>query len=101
MKTYFIAGIKWFNAREGGRTKKPAMGARYCPILDIETKEKWSIDFICPDFEKTNIIRFSFLVDEVPIDRIEFSKQYFLYEGDRRVAMIVVEKREILSHTEK
>lgn len=91
MKTYFTARIKWFNAKDGGRIKYPAMGARYCPILDIETKEKWSIDFICPDFEETNIIYFSFLVDGAPIDRIELGKKYYLYEGDRRVAMIVVE----------
>ena len=90
MKKSFIAEIKWIPFEEDGRRSIPAEGVRYCPIIDLGTSENWSIDFVCPDFSKTNMIKFSFLAENAPENLLETSKKYILREGNREVAYIVV-----------
>ena len=59
MKQILIAKIKWISRDEGGRTTIPLEGTRYCTIIDIESDvERWSIDFICPNFESVDVIEF-------------------------------------------
>ena len=90
VKRYFVAEIEWIPFEEGGRRSVPYEGARYCPIIDLGTSETWSIDFICPDFSKTNTVKFSFLSENAPEDLIEISKKYRLKEGSRDVAYLIV-----------
>lgn len=89
MKKY-LAKISWFS-EEGGRKKTPKEGMRYCPIIDIITeKNKWSIDFICPDFKRTDMIEFTFLAADAPEKTININEKYYLYEGDRKVAEVII-----------
>ncbi len=69
MNKDFISQIDWISYEEGGRKKIPSEGVRYCPLIRIGRAigyDEWSIDFICPDFEETNLIKFRFLVDDAP-----------------------------------
>lgn len=73
--------------------KIPPKGTRYCPLIHIYNADKhneWSIDFICPDFNKTNIITFCFLVNEAPTDLIELNAIYDVCEGTKIVAKILI-----------
>ena len=90
MNRCYIAEIEWIPFEKGGRRKAPAEGVRYCPIIDLGTSENWSIDFVCPDFSKTNMIKFSFLSESAPDNLIESSQKYMLKEGARKVACLVV-----------
>lgn len=93
MKKYFISQIDWIPYEEGGRKKVPPEGVRYCPLIRINGLvgyEEWSIDFICPNFEKTNIIKFQFLVEDAPCELIEKNMNYNIYEGNRKVAKIKI-----------
>lgn len=93
-KCFFKSKITWYSQADGGRKNIPSVGIRYCPIIKIDIcKNSWSIDFICPDFTKTDIIQFSFLVDDAPKDIIEVGKNYDLYEGGRKVALVSVVDR--------
>lgn len=99
MKEYFISSINWMPREKGGREKIPPKGTRYCPMIRLcnnAKSEDWSIDFICPDFEKTDIIKFKFLVDDAPKGGVEIDKRYAIYEGNRLVANIKILK--IISH---
>lgn len=95
MKTYFTSIIEWVDLEKGGRKKIPPKGTRYCPIIQLNDKErtKWSIEFICPDFFKTDVIEFTFLVDNAPIEQIMINKTYNLYEGNKMVASLYVKKK--------
>ena len=95
MKTYYISKIEWVSFEKGGRRVIPSKGTRYCPIimLDDEEGKKWSIDFICPDFNKTNLIEFSFLVDDAPTEKIIINKTYDLYEGNKIVAKLYIKNK--------
>lgn len=93
MKKYFVAGIDWICYEKGGRKKPPKKGARYCPLIRIYNDadyEEWSIDFICPNFDSTNVIKFSFLVDTAPNHLLEKNIVYGIYEGSRKVAEIEI-----------
>ena len=93
MKKYFIAQIDWIPYKEGGRKKVPPERMRYSPLIRINgtvSYEEWSIDFICPDFGKTNLIKFQFLVDEAPCELIKKGMNYNIYEGNRKVAKLKI-----------
>ena len=95
MKTCFISKIEWVSAENGGRKRIPPAGTRYCPIISLDDNEEavimWSIDFICPDFTKTNMIEFSFLADDAPIEKIVLNEKYYLYEGNKIIAMVYID----------
>ncbi len=95
MKSYYIAKIEWVSFEKGGRRVIPPIGTRYCPLimLDDEKEKKWSIDFVCPDFNKTDLIEFSFLVDGAPTEKIILKKTYDLYEGKKKVAKLYIKKK--------
>ena len=95
MKTYFISQIEWVSFEKGGRRVIPPKGIRYCPIIMIDGKEreKWSIDFVCPDFSETDLIEFSFLVDDAPTEKIKIEKTYDLYEGNKKVAKLFIKNK--------
>lgn len=85
----FTATIKWLSSENGCRKKLPPEGTRFCPIIKLgEEEKKWSIDFICPDFTKTDLIEFSFLVDDAPTDMVEINHYYDLCEGEKKVATV-------------
>lgn len=93
MKRYFTSSIKWISYEDGGRKKLPPKGIRYCPLLRINHNddfEDWSIDFICSDYAKTDIIEFKFLVDDAPYELIEVSEEYDVYEGSKKVAQVKI-----------
>lgn len=93
MIKYFISQIDWIPYEEGGRKKFPPEGVRYCPLIRINgvaNYEDWSIDFICPDFEKTNLIKFKFLVDNAPYELIKNNMNYYIYEGNKKVAKLKI-----------
>ena len=101
MRNYYIAQIKWLSNTEGGRKKIPPKGTRYCPLIRIYNKvnyEEWSIDFMCPDFTKTNIINFNFLAKDVSHNLIEKDKSYEIYEGNKRVAEIKIVDKYLGEH---
>lgn len=88
-KQYYIARITWIS--EDGRKNIPPEATRYCPIIDLPTEsETWSIDFVCPDFEKTDVIEFSFLALNAPDHMIHKNEKYDLYEGSKKVAQITI-----------
>lgn len=92
MKKYYAARVMWIKEQDGGR-KIPPEGTRYCPIIGLSSENNyWSIVFDCPDFSKTDRIIFSFLSDDAPEEAIEKAKCYELFEGNRRVAFIVVDE---------
>ena len=96
MKAYFISKIEWVSFEKGGRRVIPPKGTRYCPIimLDGEEGKKWSIDFICPDFNETDLIEFSFLVDDdAPTEKIIPKKTYDLFEGNKKVARLCINNK--------
>lgn len=87
----YIAKIQWLSNENGGRKKLPPKNTRYCPIIQLDNDEKkYSIDFICPDFSKTDLIEFSFLVDNAPTELIENNHYYDLSEGEKTVATVLV-----------
>lgn len=91
MRKYFIANIKWISFEKGGRKTLPREGTRYCPLVRMYKDNDvldWSIDFICPNFYKTNSIKFKFLVENAPTDLIEKDMKYGIYEGSKHVAEI-------------
>lgn len=93
MVKYFIAEIFWIAYEEGGRNKLPPTGTRYCPLLHfwgMSKNEEWSIDFICPNFEKTNVIKFKFLSEEAPDELIDINEFYNICEGNKKVARLKV-----------
>lgn len=91
MKKVFTANIKWKSYSEGGRKAVPEMGTHYCPLIRFEDNSKeWSLDFICPNFQETSEIEFSFLVDSAPYDKIHINTSYMLFEGRKNVAAIYV-----------
>lgn len=93
MKRIFISQINWIPYEKGGRKNVPPEGTRYCPLirfLNQQNCEEWSIDFICSNFEKGNIIEFKFLMDHAPYELIQFDLWYDIYEGNKRVAQIRV-----------
>ena len=97
MKKYFFSQIEWLDFSEGGRKVIPEEGARYGPLIELddyelESESRWSVVFVCPNFDKTNKIIFSFLVDDAPDYKIEIGHSYGLYEGKKKVATVVVEK---------
>lgn len=94
MKKIYTAEITWISKKDGGRNSIPLKGTRYCPIIEIDASEKthWSIDFICPDFSCTNIIKFSFISSDAPEDKIRINKEYALYEGRRKTGVVKVFK---------
>ena len=95
MKVCFISKIEWVSFEKGGRRLIPPKGTRYCPIimLDDEEGKKWSIDFVCPDFSETDLIEFSFLVDDAPTEKIILKKTYDLYEGNKKVARLCIKNK--------
>lgn len=93
MERYFNASIKWISFRRGGRKKVPKEGSRYCPLIRMKEDGSyvdWSIDFICPDFAKSNYIVFKFLVDTAPSYLIKKDAEYEIYEGNKKVAKIKI-----------
>ena len=72
--------------------KKEAQKVTIYTIVMFDEKDncRWSIDFICPNFEITNLIRFTFLSDDAPMDKIKIGCEYYLYEGNKKVAQINV-----------
>lgn len=91
MNKKHLAKITWFSEDEGGRKIIPPEGVRYCPIIGtVQENNIWSIDFICPDFSKTNIIEFSFLSADAPEGLIALNERYCLFEGTKKVAEIYV-----------
>lgn len=97
MKKNFFSQIEWLDFSEGGRKVIPEEGARYGPLIELddyelESESRWSVVFVCPNFDKTNKIIFSFLSDSAPENRIEIGHRYYLYEGRKKVATIIVEK---------
>lgn len=93
VKKYFISQIEWVPYGEGGRKKVPLKGIRYCPLIRIYgtvSYEEWSIDFICPDFKETNLIKFKFLVDDAPCELLEKNMTYNIYEGNKKVAKLKI-----------
>ncbi len=93
MNKYFFSEINWISVKEGGREKIPPEGTRYCPLIQLDNQmntKAWSIDFICPDFGKTNIIKFKFLVDNAPYEVLKINGIYNIYEGSKRVAQIKI-----------
>lgn len=93
MKNYFTARIEWMSYENGGRRNVPPQGTRYCPLIQLHEKDRcveWSIDFICPDFSKTDLIHFCFLVENAPTNLIELNEEYNVFEGAKRVAKIKV-----------
>ena len=76
--------------RKRREKKIPKKGVRLCPIIELGTKDKWSIDFECPDFNDTNIIEFSFFGDNFPEKYIEINKSYKLLEGARQISTVVI-----------
>ncbi len=93
MKKLFTAHIEWIPYESGGRMRAPSEGIRYCPLIRIDTQnsiEEWSIDFICPDFNKSRIIKFKFLVEDAPEELLNINTVYGLYEGSRKVAKIKI-----------
>ncbi len=101
MKRYFQAGIVWISFDRGERKTLPNEGARYCPLIRMPKDEKyidWSIDFICPDFTKSDNIVFQFLVDTAPSYLVRKNEKYVVFEGNKKVAEIritdIVEQEE-------
>lgn len=92
MTEYFISSINWIPSEKGGRNKVPPKGTRYCPMIRFCNNEDWSIDFICPDFEETDMIEFKFLVGNAPRGGVEIDKNYAVYEGNKLVAYIKILK---------
>ena len=93
-KYYFRSTIQWLSQDDGGRKNIPSLGTRYCPLIKIDgCKDAWSIDFICPDFTRTDKIQFSFLVDDAPKDMIDVAKHFDLFEGAKKVAVVLVDDR--------
>ncbi len=93
MKKYFVAQIYWIPYEQGGRKKAPLEGTRYSPLIQFLQEtcfEEWSIDFICPNFEKTNIIEFKFLADDAPYEILQINMIYGIYEGSKKVAQIKI-----------
>lgn len=93
MKKYFTAYIEWIAYENGGRRCIPPQGIRYCPLIQLYENEscvEWSIDFICPNFNETNLIDFVFLAKEAPVNLVELYKEYNIYEGAKKVAKIQV-----------
>ena len=93
MNNYFTAHIEWMSYDNGGRRTIPPQGTRYCPLIQLYEKERcveWSIDFICPDFSKTDLIQFCFLVEDAPTNLIEMNGEYNIFEGAKKVAKIKV-----------
>ena len=87
----YIAKIQWLLNENGGGKKQPPKNTRYCPIIQLDNNEmKYSIDFICPDFSKTDLIEFSFLVDNAPTELVENNHYYDLSEGEKTVATVLV-----------
>lgn len=98
-KLYFVAQIEWIEYEKGGRKIIPPKGARYCPIIRMTDKEQycdWSIDFLCPDFNETNMIMFTFLVNEAPTGLLELNKFYDIFEGARRVARLKIIRKDVI-----
>ncbi len=95
MKIYFFSKIEWVSVEKGGRNNISLKGTRYCPIIMIDDEEgkKWSIDFVCPDFSETDLIEFSFLVDDAPTEKIIIKKTYDLYEGNKKVAKLFIKNK--------
>ena len=88
-KQHYMARITWIS--EGGRKKIPPEGTRYCPIIDLPTEsDTWSIDFVCPNFEKSDVIEFSFLDSNGPDHMIQNNEIYDLYEGSKKIAQITI-----------
>lgn len=93
MKKFFGANIKWISAEKGGRKNIPKEGTRYCPLIRINSVDsyvEWSIDMICPDFEKSSQIIFSFLVDTAPSEMVKKGDIYELFEGAKKVAQVKI-----------
>lgn len=93
MKSDFNARIEWISYENGGRRCVPPQGTRYCPLIRLYEKERcveWSINFVCPDFNETDLIDFAFLAKEAPIDLVELNKEYDIFEGAKKVAKIRV-----------
>ena len=93
MKKGFKAKINWMMHKDGGRKNLPSQGTRYCPLIQINSGEKqsvWSIDFVCPNFKETNIISFTFLVEDAPDELLESNKIYNIYEGAKKVAELEI-----------
>ena len=93
MKRYFSSKIKWISYEEGGRKMIPPEGTRYCPLIRIKNQnsfQDWSIDFICPNFAKKEIIKFCFLAENAPVEIIKLGNTYSIYEGSKRVAILEI-----------
>lgn len=93
MEKIFTANIEWVSYEEGGRKKKPREGTRYCPLIRMNKEynfEEWSIDFICPNFDITDVINFKFLTDKAPSYLIENGSIYGIFEGYRKVAKVKI-----------
>ena len=94
MDKVFTATIFWKTHEEGGRRGIPPEGTRYAPLIKIGEIMDWSIFFICPDFEKTNIIEFCFASEAAPDELICDHKDYGIYEGEKQVATVHIESSE-------
>lgn len=91
MNKFFVASISWISFEEGGRKIIPPKGTRYCPLIHLNDEmycADWSIDFICPNFSKTNVINFKFLAKNAPYHLIKRGEKYEIYEGRKKVAKI-------------
>lgn len=88
MKYYFTAVIHWLPYEEGGRKKIPHYGVRYCPLLRINLDnsiEDWSIDFFCPEYPKIPIIKFCFVADDAPYEKIQLKKHMNYLKGIKKL----------------
>lgn len=92
MKKMFLSKIKWIAYENGGRRMIPPKNTRYSPIMriDAHTNQDWSIEFICPDFNGTDMINFCFLSEDAPYNKVTCNVWYNVYEGNKKVAEIKI-----------
>ena len=86
MIKYYEARIEWIAHEQGGRKEIPPEGTRYCPLIKING-EDCSIDFICPEFSVTSIIKFKFFSNQICYN-LSANDSYELFEGEKKVAII-------------
>jgi hypothetical protein len=93
------AEITWVSPEEGGRKCLP-QGKKYSTISKFEEdsqtwfKSAWSIvlEFEVPPSQQGNpsFGRARFLSPDAPIERLKVGKEFELYEGNRRTAIVKI-----------
>ncbi|WP_022779468.1 hypothetical protein [Butyrivibrio sp. AE3009] len=94
MRKYFKGKIAWLSKEEGGREIIYPEGTKYGPVIKWKNGSSWSLFMICPDFSKTDEVRFTFLVDEAPYDEVMIGDVYDLHEGSKVVGRLTVTSEE-------